>query len=134
RVSTEASFGYPLHKLDSLGNVTMSWGSDERAMEPEDVMSDFRYLTRADDSTFWSAPVDRLEFELWTNDGSLLRRLNLSQSWFEPVMPVTGTVDRVRPPSRIAAIGTGPCRELLVVSALSREDWAASTEPVQGEE
>lgn len=128
RIGTEDGFGHPFHLLDRDGRVRKSWGAADRTLDPS-KRADIRYLTRASDTTFWAAAPDRYEFELWTIGGRLIRHLKPVRDWFIPGQRMAGTVDRVRPPIRIASIATDSCGDLVVVTAWPRDDWAPTARP-----
>src|SRR5690606_12273771 len=104
RFATEASFGLPFHLFDSTGNHLRSWGADDRQSSRETGVPAVRVIAKASDSTFWSAEPSRSALQLWTLDGVLVRQVRMDRDWFTEGLPVLGTVDRAKPPARIAML------------------------------
>ena len=128
-IPTEASFGQPFHVLTRGGVVARSWGSRDRSFDAARREPDVRYLVRASDSTFWAARPDTYALQLWSISGSLIREVRPPERDFVDGAPVTGAIDRVPLPRRIAAIGLTPCGHPVVVIAKARDDWKPTSRP-----
>lgn len=123
-ISTDLSYGYPLHLLDSTGSARHSWGSEDRSFDTTAPIGMTQVLTRASDTSFWAARPDSTIVRLWGLDGRLLQEHRLDRDWFVEGARVAGAVERHKPPARIVSLATDHCGSLIVVYARPREDWA----------
>ena len=119
RSRLERSFG-------ASGNPAVVAGGGARAAEPgsagdssatgaagavgaASAMSDYRpWLTkrsiaRHDESSFWSARVEKYRLDLWTHDGELVRQLQRDLEWLQPGAS-SGTDPPEWPENVVAAI------------------------------
>lgn len=121
------TFGLPLHLVGPDGTRIMSFGAEDRTVEPGFFTPQLRTLARATDSSVWVARRDRYELELWNTRGTLEQRLAPTRDWFPQMLKdvVNPTVER--PETQLGGISLDAHGHLVVLLLRARTGWA----PVQ---
>jgi len=76
--------GLPLHHLSREGDLSLSFGSEDREYIPSPPYMMMRSVAPSGDSCVWSVPRTKYEVEKWCLDGTLEKRLRRKAIWFEP--------------------------------------------------
>ncbi len=77
------AMGHVFHSFDPDGNATGSFGPQSDGYEIDPVGTR-RKLAVAGPRSFWAAPINRYEVELWDVSGARERRIIRQARWFEP--------------------------------------------------
>lgn len=88
-----------------------------------------RRLAARDKSTFWAAPVNRYELELWDTTGSLHRRIVREAEWFEPWAGDWEPPFEEPAPPRLAAIMLDEAGRLWVLLYLPARNFSPTPRP-----
>jgi len=127
-------FGYPLHIVSPDGQIIRSFGVDDRTVDPDFMMNQWRMIANENDSSVWAVGPAAYSLELWSMSGVLLRVLEPQRSWWIPMVwdgsPQRGSE---RPHSRATALYKDQeADELLVLIHRAREDWRPPGDEAEG--
>lgn len=112
----DASAGYPLHSIDTRGEIVQSFGAETPDYRSDRPGRMFRTIAATDDGWLWSARFSPYELELWHPDQGLARTIARAPEWFKPDLE-RSTGDKVHD-IRLDKEG-----RLWVVISLKIEDW-----------
>jgi hypothetical protein len=117
--------GYPLRRIDTEGQIVLSYGADE----PEYRLADgswrnWRHLATSQSSGVWAASrFFRYTAELWDTLGTRQRRIIREPEWFPPSDSLWNPTPDVRPMPRVT--GLWEDGELLwVLGTAADPEWA----------
>ena len=123
-IATRETAGYPLHVYDERGRWQTSFGVSEPAFRGELRTLLLRWVTSADSSTFWAAPLNEYRLEKWTFEGRRLQELVGDRAWFGTWVsrPVVRSLDRPPEPF-FAGLTSDGSRRLWVLVGVPAPRW-----------
>ena len=104
-VSTPSAIGFPLHRINSKGEIVRSFG----ALAPVVVPGEQRARRASGPggvNSFWHGEANRYDIERWTIDGKPDVILSRTAAWFAPYAPREGSYNPqvVKPRPRLRRI------------------------------
>jgi hypothetical protein len=120
-LGTADAAGYPLHLYASDGTHLKSFGTDRPLLVRSHRVGTLRLLSVVDGG-FWAAQPDHYRLERWSNDGELLRTLEVEHAWFPPRHADVPGWDDARPEPSINAMHDDG-EHLWVLMWVADADW-----------
>jgi hypothetical protein len=137
-IPTSTRVGFPLHAVDSIGNVTRSFGYDGRPFR-EDMVSLFRrgLAPVAGTRTFWAHHLVEYGFARCHLDSLVCEQFVRIAPWFPPPTPAT-FADQHRmqfaPPPELRGVGHPAPDRLWTISWVADPRWRESVRLVTANE
>lgn len=128
------AFGLPLHLLTPDGKRVLSFGAEDRTVEPGRFFPRVRVTALESDSSFWVARRDRYQIELWNTAGLMERSNTLSREWFPPMSADPGDPSLAKPVAQLAGLHRDEHGHLVVVLLRARDGWKPRVQPPGGSE
>lgn len=110
------AFGIPIHRVDTGGNVTHSFGAEPGRSVAGDYYGTVRAVALARDGTIWSARYNDYYLENWSIEGRLLRVFVGDRPWFRPYAELPPYSFKEPPAPRIRTVREVAPGKILVVS------------------
>jgi hypothetical protein len=85
-LNTRDGLGFPLHLLDSNGQVARSFGAADPVHRPDLRTTLARLVARSSKGGIWAAHRNQYVLEKWTNEGRLEQSYKRDVAWFKPWM------------------------------------------------
>lgn len=127
QLSSEESFGLPFHVYSRDGDWVRSFGDEDRSVRRDFAVRNRRVISRASDSTFWSARYDVMVFEEWDLEGRLIRRIQPSLGWFTPLTEDHPGFDTGPMPAQVLAIHVVSPEQILAIFIRPRDPDGSTT-------
>jgi len=130
---TPSSVGFPLHLLDSNGEVIRSFGADVPRYRA-DMMYDLpRAIAAAQDGRVWTVPRLRYEPWVWSLEGKVLE-VRRTPTWFPPQSSVgSGGRGRTAPATPwVSGVWHDGGENLWILLSVPDPNWTPPTPPANG--
>jgi hypothetical protein len=123
-IMNEERFGLPLHLMAPSGDTTLSFGAEDRSINPRLTIAGYRVVAPQTDSTFWVGRIERYVLERWHISGQRLQVVAPERPWFIVRTEDWDGTQRVRPPSRVKQVHDDGSGHLYVLLERARADWS----------
>lgn len=126
-IRSDGAVGHPIHIVAPAGEIQQSMGRTGSGPYTRDVVKDKRILASAGEQHLWAAHMNRYRIDLWSTDGSLLKTIERSGTWFEPWEGIDpGEPFFARPKPRILSMFEDSTGNLWTSLLVPSDDWEPS--------
>ncbi len=122
-IGSAARAGWPVHLMNSQGQIVHSFGTDVPRLDPQRRIESRRKLAASSDGGVWTSRVERYFLERWTLDGKRTAALQRDASWFVVDSDYKGPASVVPPPSRVHAIWEDKNGRVWIAILVADQNW-----------
>ncbi|MGV3707271.1 MAG: hypothetical protein ACO1Q7_00405 [Gemmatimonas sp.] len=130
-IRTPAQVGYPLHVVDSVGNVLKSLGSELNPANPDDGLKFQRILVNGE-SCVWSIQASNSEIQCLDKNAVVTAEYSGTPAWLLNAIPSDEERTARKPNPGIVDAVELPDGKLLIAAHVARSDWRKGMAPVRG--